>query len=478
MRALEAAHLAQTGASSLSLMERAAQAIARELAGLGVQTAFFVCGVGGNGGDALAAARLFAQSGGRSLVYAPAEARIAGDARVNLLRARETPGVRFVPLDDLKTADACVDGLLGIGLSRPVSGEASACVDALNDWGGAGRPLIAVDIPSGLSAQTGFPLGACVRASRTITFEAPKYGHFVGDALAYTGALTVAPLGIDPALYPPCVQEPTLSDALAALKPRPRVSHKGTFGHLLLIAGSLGYAGAAVLAARAALRSGTGLVTVACPEPIAQILQTAEPCAMVAALPARDAGAALQALLPGKTALAVGPGLGKAAEPGLIAAALSAGLPAVVDADALNALAAHPALRPLLGARHVLTPHPGEAARLLGRKVADPVADALALRMGGAVAVLKGAVSVICGDSTYLRTCGNAGLARGGSGDVLTGLIGALLAQGYAPTDAAWIGAELHGRLGERTCARLGERGMTAGDLISDLPGLFQSHEA
>ncbi|MEG1193758.1 MAG: NAD(P)H-hydrate dehydratase [Clostridia bacterium] len=483
MRAVEARYMADSGTASLELMERAAVQVARQvllLVGGPGKIAAFACGRGGNGGDGYAAARLYANAGGRALVLsALGESELSADARVNCARARATQGVAFIAedaLERLPVPAAWVDALFGIGLARAPGAAVARVIARMARDRAQGAQVVSVDIASGLDALTGGAPGACVCATQTIAFECAKPGHLLGFGPQMSGQLTVAPLGIPESFLPAdALLAPSVQDAREALVPRPRLSHKGDYGHLLVVAGCSGMAGAALLATGAALRSGTGLVTVACPASIAPILQACQPCAMCVALP-ESAGAisaaavpVLEAALAGKTALAVGPGLSRGCAPELIACCLKSELRAVFDADALNLIAAHPALRALLCARHLITPHPGEAARLLGRPMTAPLCDAQALHALGPVAILKGATSLVVGDATYVSTTGCAGLAKGGSGDVLTGMAGALLAQGCPPERAAWVAQVLHGTLGEITARHVGERAMTAHDLLAHL---------
>ena len=268
-------------------------------------------------------------------------------------------------------------------------------------------------------------------------------------------------------------------DLRAALRPRDPLAHKNDFGHLLIIAGSRGMAGAAILATAAALRSGVGLVTVACPESLTPILQIAQPCAMCLPLPERDGALCeealplLQAAFYGKSALAIGCGLSRHASAQIVRVVLESGLPSAVDADALNLIAQEPSLLRLLRDIHVITPHPGEAARLLKRAAKACPEDAHALHALGPIALLKGSVSYICGRNEYASPSGTVGMAQGGSGDALTGILGALLAQGYAPETAAWMASEIHGLAGEAAARRLGTIAMTPEDTIAALSEVF-----
>lgn len=272
----------------------------------------------------------------------------------------------------------------------------------------------------------------------------------------------------------------TMDDLRAALLPRPRDAHKNDFGHLLIIAGSRGMAGAALIATAAALRSGAGLTTVACPQSLLSISQIAQPCAMCVPLPEEDGAIAASAVpilknaLAGKTALAIGCGLSLRASAEIVRFALGCGLPAAIDADALNLIARDDSLRVLLRPHHVITPHPGEAARLLGRSVRSCLEDARALHALGATALLKGATSYIVGAHDWASESGNVGMAKGGSGDALTGVLGALLAQGYPPETAAWMASEIHGRAGERASTRFGIVSMTPQDTVDALIDIFR----
>ncbi len=495
MRDMEQRYFAQTGTPSIELMERAARALCEAiLRRYGAERrAVFACGPGGNGGDGYACARMYAAMGGRCAV-APAAPPRSPDAVEEARRAREA-GVRTVGTAELADApELWVDALYGTGLSRAPEGEAAALIQRMNADRARGAQVIAVDIPSGLNGATGAAFAPCVRADATFTFQYAKPGHYLGDGLDATGALEVLDIGIPAAFYP--ADAPALEDAAdvrALLPDLPRNLHKGRNGRLAIVAGSVGMAGAAALAARAALRGGAGLVTVACPAPVVPIVQTLAPCATCLPLPEADGAlapaseGALSALLAGVDAAVCGCGLSRRAAPEAVRAVLECGAPALLDADALNLIAADPALRALLRPRHVITPHPGEAARLLGRPVVDPIADALALREMGCEALLKGATTVIpVGRAARLSASGCCGMAKGGSGDVLSGLTGALMAQlaargarveGLALAECAAAASELHGAAGEIAQAKLGPRGMCAEDLIGALPEAFLRYD-
>lgn len=490
MRELEARYMERTGRPSLELMERAAGAIVsvigERLCGCEGYTAAFACGPGGNGGDGYAAARLFALRGGRSVVLsATDETRLVGDAQLNCALAHETPRCFFHDVDELASLahpDLWVDALFGIGLTRPLTGAGRALAERMAQDRSHGSIVLSVDIPSGLNGLTGQRLGQAVEADVTISFEHPKLGHLLQDGPDQCGELVVASIGIPDSLLDGLGHAFRVDrdDLIERIKPRRRNTHKGSYGHLLVVAGSRGMAGAAMLCAMAALRSGVGLATVACPESIVPMIQTRVPCAVCAPLPEQDGALSAEAapmiteLLRGKSAVAIGPGLSTRCSDDVVEAVLQCALPTVIDADALNLIAQNAGLKRKLQSHQLITPHPGEAARLLGRPVVSPYEDALALRGLGCRALLKGATTVIAGSKVYLSASGAPGMAKGGSGDALTGVIGALLAQGYDTEAAGFMGSELHGVAGEYASGASGPVSMTAEDLIAQLKEAFR----
>ena len=483
MADMERRFYAASGTRSIALMERAAREFTNVLlqevrAG---ETAFFACGPGGNGGDGLASARMAQQAGVHATAVLAGEV-LSPDARENLERAR-LAGVRILPFcewDASREPDVWIDALYGTGLSRAPEGAARELIRAMNR---SAAPVYAVDIPSGLDGLSGAAYDPAVRAKRTVSFQTAKTGHFLADGLDRTGRLTVRDIGIPDSLLPE--DYALLADA-EVLREEPRRNvHKGVNGHLLLIAGSVGMAGAAALAAGAALKSGAGLVTVACPEEIVPVVQVLAPCAMCAPLPSMDgalspeAARRLPGLFAGKRAVAVGCGLSGRCAEAVVRCVLESDLCVVLDADALNLIAKHD-LCGLLAPRHVITPHPGEARRLLGRAPADPLSDARALAEWGCTAVLKGASRVICaGRETYVSATGAAGMAKGGSGDVFTGVVGAVLCRdGRVEPGRIAAAAEIHGLAGALAQKALGSRGMTARDILDRLPEAFLRYES
>ena len=483
MRSSEQAFFA-SGASSLALMERAAEGLAEKLWEMlreRGKTCVFACGPGGNGGDGYAAARIFTERGGRAIVLPVLPPKTA-DAITNSNRARETvfSFADIQKLDELPRPDAWCDCIFGIGVTRAPEGDCARVIDRMNADRERGSVILSADIPSGLCADTGLVFGKCVHAHATVTFEAYKRGHFLGRGMEFCGQVTVFPLGIARSCLPASPARLTeREDVKKALSVRPRAAYKNQFGHLLVFAGSSGMAGAAVLCAQSAMRSGAGLVTVACPVSIVPIVQTLAPCAMALPLPetqgAANAEAAplLASALRGKTAIAAGPGLSVRAHPECLKVLMKSHLPAVWDADALNILSENRALLSLFTKSHVITPHPGEAARLLGKPCADAVSCARELHSLGVYVLLKGAASVIYGEEITFSASGCEGMAKGGSGDTLTGIVGAFLAQGVKPETALWLASEIHGIAGEIAQERFGAYSMLPSDLVDCLGAAF-----
>jgi ADP-dependent NAD(P)H-hydrate dehydratase / NAD(P)H-hydrate epimerase len=492
MRAIDRAAIEGLGIPALALMERAGRAVADAALGLAGDRGrvLVVCGGGNNGGDGYVAARLLRAWGREARVVAlvPA-ARLSPDARA----VREQAGRAGVPIADVAAVapleagkgDVIVDALLGTGLARAPEGAFAEAIARIEAARGAGARVVAVDVPSGLSADTGRPLGVCVRADRTVTFALQKRGLVQEPGASLAGDVTVADIGIpaEAAARVAATAELVTRDEARALVPaRPREAHKGDAGRVLVVAGSPGKTGAAHLVLAGALRGGAGLVTLASRPEVLPVALAGRPEAMSAALPAGGAlGAAdlapLLAAAKGMDALVIGPGIPRGPETGALLLDLlaRAAVPAVLDADALNALADHglaPGALGALPAPVVLTPHPGEMARLCGLGIADVQADRIGLaseraRTWGAVVVLKGARTVVAGPAgpAAVIPTGNPGMATGGTGDVLAGLAGALLASGIPAAAAARAAAWVHGRAGDLAARRLGERGLLASDL-------------
>lgn len=498
MRDLDRRAMEEFALPGVVLMENAGRAAA-ELADQRFAAAFpgpvlVLCGKGNNGGDGYVIARHLANRGWQveTLVLAPRDV-IRGDAAVNLdILLRSDAAVAFVP-ESAPLAAALgrcaprliIDALLGTGLGSEVDGPFRQAIDWIN---ASSLPVVAVDIPSGLDADSGRAHGAAVQATLTVTFACAKLGQVLHPGAALVGVLEVADIGMPRVLLSQVPDALVLVDRREAsrlLPARSAVGHKGTFGHLLVVAGSTGKSGAAALTAAAGMRGGAGLVTLATAASERATLAAMLTEVMTAALPENGGGIGLQAQAPlrdlaaGKEALALGPGLGQAPETAALVRALVAEcpLPLVLDADGLNALAGH--LEPLARreAATILTPHPGEMARLIGGTVRDVESDRVNVARNFAqqhrvVLVLKGARTIVAFPDGQLRinASGNPGMASGGMGDLLTGLLGALLAQGMQATDAALLGVFLHGLAGDRLAARQGTAGLLASDLLRELP--------
>ncbi len=537
MRGIEAASDA-AGHTYAAMMERAGRATANALmARLEVQgkRILVLVGPGNNGGDGLVAARYLAQAGAEVACYLtrPRDPQKEENMRhvrnLPLLVASDDPGMEGL-LRLAAGADVIVDSLLGTGSTPPVRGTVAdvlrtvrealerrtAPPPAIRSLKGAvpppaARPLIlAVDGPSGLDFDTGALDEAALPADLTVTFAYPKVGHFSFPGAAAAGELLVADIGTDPDLAAEVELEVVTPEMVRAwLPPRPLDAHKGTFGRALVVAGSANYTGAARLAGAAAVRSGAGLVTIALPAPIHTAVAAGLPEATYLLLPhelgvlSGSAAPVLARYLAGYDALLIGPGLGRERETaGFVAKLLGnagqrmvgflrasdepaqaeRGLPPlVVDADGLNILSAWEDWPARLPPGTVLTPHPGEMARLMGGTSAEVQADRVQVarryaRMWGHVVLLKGAYTVVASPAggTVIEPFANPGLASGGTGDVLAGVIVALLAQGVEPFRAAVAGAYLHGLAGELARQKWGMAGMAAGDLIPALTRAWQ----
>ena len=497
MREIDRRCAVEFGIPSLLLMELAGLGAVREM-----ERAFpdmerrrvaVLCGKGNNGGDGFVMARHLANRGAavEAFLFARGE-DLAGDARVNFdiasrmgLRVHSILGAddRAALVEGIARADLLVDALLGTGASGAPQGLLAEAIEAMN---ASGKPVVAVDVPSGLGADAPGPAGACVRATLTCTMALPKPSLLLYPGAAFAGEVRVVDIGAPRALLespdlPLSLLDP--ADAAAAFPPRDPAAHKGTYGHLLVIAGSAGKSGAAALCAMAGLRMGAGLVTLAAPEGLHDTLAARHSEVMVEPLPqtarralARAALPRLRALLEGKTAVALGPGLSTDEETVEVVRALVAEvrLPMVVDADGLNAFAGRMAMLSQAPGPRILTPHPGEAGRLLGMARETLLRDRLALvpdvaRTHSVHLVLKGARTLVADPkgSLAINPTGNSGMASGGTGDLLTGMIGGLLARGVEPGLAARAGVYLHGLAGDLAARAQGPEALVAGDLLA-----------
>ncbi|MDR1102581.1 MAG: NAD(P)H-hydrate dehydratase [Tannerella sp.] len=480
--------------ASIDLVERAATAFVREysLHFTKQRRVIVFAGYGNNGADALAVARLLAEDNYRVEVCLinPAR-RLSPDCELNKARLLTVPKVDFVEVSgDENYAPpklpahevVVIDGLFGSGLNRPLEAGYAGLVEYIHQ---SGAKVVSIDIPSGLFGEDNAanrPQGI-MRADWTWTFEFPKLAFFLSENAPYTGKWNVLPVGIHPAIVEQ-TETPyymlTDEDIPGLIRPRATFAHKGVFGHALLIAGSKGRTGAAVLAASACLRSGAGLLTVHLPFRGETALQTSLPEAMLSLDTNEDFVSELPELTP-YDAIGTGPGLGtQAASQAVLEALLtSAEKPLVLDADALNILSMNRAWIAALPPRTLLTPHPKEFDRLFGDCASGYERLHKAMDMAREhelVIVLKGAYTAICTPegNVYVNVTGNPGMATAGSGDVLTGILLGLLAQGYPPETAAQIGVYLHGLAGNLAAADCSQESMIAGDLIRMLGKAFK----
>lgn len=481
---LDAAAIAG-GIPAIQLMKRAARAAFELLLARfpAPELISVYCGSGNNGGDGYVLAALAAQ---RKLpvqvIQLTVAEKLTGTARQAYNFAVQE-GVSLVPFAQAAApaSGVIVDALLGIGLRGAPEGEFAAAIEQLNQ---TRLPVLALDIPSGLNADTGAVAGAVVQASLTITFIASKRGLLTGRGAAVCGELVLANLDVPAVTYDqtsPSTERLALNELINLLAPRAADAHKGDFGHVMVIGGDTGYGGAALMAAEAAARTGAGNVSVATrPEHVAAILAR-RPEVMACGV---VSGQELEPLLARPTLLVVGPGLGRTPwSEQMLQQAIKSGLPLVLDADALNILAGGRVV-PVTGHQQhgpwLLTPHPAEAARLLGITTAEVQADrfaavrAISVRYNASV-ILKGAGSLVASVDGLVGvvTDGNPGMASGGMGDVLSGILGGLMAQGLSAHDAARLGAVVHACAADLAAEDLGQRSLLATDLIPYLGQLL-----
>ena len=468
LRAVEA-RAAERHGDAFALMARAGQAAWRELLARWpqAQRIVVVCGPGNNGGDGYELCRYAHESGRDARVLRIDAHRPRSELAQRACEAYRAAGGRIKAFSDgFGKAELIVDAVFGIGLSRPPDAESAQVIDAIN---ASGLPVFALDVPSGVDADSGSAPGTAVRAAHTLQFIAAHPGLATGTAAGCAGSLAVASLDTADALADerPAAMRLDATDLPGWMPPRRRDAHKGDSGHVLCIGGDLGTGGAVMLAADAALHCGAGLVSVATQPMHVPALLARRPEVMAQGIESR---AALAPMLGRASVIALGPGLGQGVwGSALYELALAASLPLVLDADALNLLARRAQTLP---ADAILTPHPGEASRLLGFSVAEVQANRYAAarllaEMFGCVVVLKGAGTVIAAPDTIPRViaAGNPGMAVGGMGDLLTGCIAALRAQGLAAFEAACCGALLHAVAGDDAARDAGERGLLPGDL-------------
>ena len=509
MRELDRRTIEEYGVPGEQLMERAGAGVARWVRDLALLRAppvrFVRCiaGHGNNGGDAFVAARYLATWGMDVEVWLAASATdVQGDARGALERLRQTE----VPVREMPGAEAwhamgrtivpretlLLDGLLGTGMHgvpREPTASAIRCLNASADEGAA---VVAIDVPSGMDTDSGEAAAEVVRADLTVSMAFPKRGLLQPGALANVGTLEVVDIGIPAELSVSFEAEQELicaADVRALLPRRAWAAHKGNYGRVLVVGGAAGYAGAAAMATRAAVHAGAGLVSALVPDAVSDVVAGLVPEAMVHAGRSTEQGSLVAAAademsadLDAFDAVLVGPGLTTHPQSlevvrGLLARVQS---PLVVDADALNVCAGHLDMIRNAAGPVIITPHPGEMGRLIGRPAADVQADRdaaarLALEQTGSTVILKGAGSIVLSEGCLpaVNTTGNPGMATGGTGDILSGIAVALLSRKLSPHDAARAAVYLHGRAGDRAAWRLSEASLGAPELLEELPHVF-----
>ncbi len=497
MRKFDRRAVEEFGIPSLTLMEnagrRVAETAASEFGPLTGKRVTILAGRGNNGGDGFVVARYLKDSGAKIRVFLlAAKDDVKGDARVNLDKL-DLPVEANPAMNEIRAAlvdsDLVIDAILGTGIRDDVRGLAADVIEAMNN---SVCKVLAVDLPSGLDTDNGRICGVCVRADCTVTFALPKIGLYTYPGASCVGKMIVGDIGIPPALYEEVNVEVIGDEWVSARLPdRSADSHKGTFGTALVIAGSSGFIGAAALASEAVLRIGAGLSVAAVPGGLQDVLAVKVTEVMTRPLPETEMRAVSHAALnpalelsAKADAVVIGCGLGAWPDTGRFVRKFLrlVDKPTVVDADALNCLSDDPT--PLEGkhADMALTPHPGEMARLLGTNIEQIQSDRVgAVRKAasrfGSVVVLKGAHTLIAEPSgrVFINVTGNSGMATGGTGDVLAGAIGGLLAQGLSPLDAAVCGTYIHGMAGDIAASKLGEPGMIAGDVLRYLPKALKS---
>jgi len=499
MQALDRKAIKECGFPSLQLMERAGEGVVHALekayGSIRKKNISIVVGKGNNGGDGLVVGRLLMKRGANVQTHILADpSTFTGDTLTNFTRYRDIGGTFIAPpplspghiLASLENSELIIDAIVGTGLSKPIEGVFAEIIGSINK---THCPIVAIDIPSGLSGDTGSVLGVAIHATQTVTMAMPKRGLFLGQGITHSGDIVVADIGI-PTTYADeamiTTQMITGSHITAQLPPRPQDAHKGTFGHVGIIAGSVGKTGAAVLTSQAALRTGAGLVSLATPETLNDIFESVLIEVMTVPIPDIPIRAfGLPSITPllefsnGKKAVAIGPGMGSDQETIDVIMALIPQLtiPYVIDADGLNAIATNLAILNTANAPIILTPHHGEMARLLGCTSIDVSHDRLGSatklsKKTSSTVILKGARTLIAHPDGSVDICptGNSGMATGGTGDVLTGIITGLLSQGLSPRNAATVGVYLHGLAGDIASKTHGQCGMIASDIVASIP--------
>jgi len=483
IREIDASTIANEPVASIDLMERAAGAFAaRFVKYFNPSHAVKVfAGPGNNGGDALAIARMLSEKKYQVRVYLiNLSSKLSEDCNINLARLKSlspdivTDIITKTTLPELTEKDVVIDGIFGSGLSRPAEDLAAQIIHHIND---SDAQVISIDIPSGLYGEDNRfnKPENILQADRTLTFQFPFLSFFFADNEQYTGLWEVLDIGLHQDtirnMKSPCISL-DITDIQSILKPRNKFSHKGTYGHALLISGSYGMMGAAVLGAKSCLRGGAGLVTVHVPKCGYSIIQTSVPEALTSIDESELIFTGISDIS-GYSAIGTGPGLGCDAGTinGMKRLLENVSVPLVIDADGLNILSEHKEWYNMLPENTILTPHPGEFDRLTGKSASMYERYLKQLEFSATynvIIALKGAHTIITSPegNTWFNTTGNPGMATGGSGDVLTGLIVSLLSQGYTPLESTIAGVYIHGLAGDLAKTDIGEESLTASDLI------------
>lgn len=488
------------------LMENAGRGAAHILlarfSGIGAKKIGILAGRGNNGGDGFVIARHLAQKGIDVIVYLLSKASLVkGDAHANLelLYRLEIP-VMEIPdrktfLDNrisMRHRDLWADAIFGTGLKSDIEGYIKDVIIFINSLK---KPVMAVDLPSGIDSDTGRVCGEAVRACVTATFGYSKAGHYLSPGAGYSGKVEIIDIGIPPLIADRVApKQHLLSDEIISsyLKPRDRDAHKGNTGHLFIVAGSPGKTGAAAMTAMAAMRAGAGLVTIGVPKSLNPVIEPMILEAMTCPLPENTEGFlsessfdAIMHNLAGKKCLAIGPGLGTDSSTKKLVIKILRGssLPVILDADGLNLLAGETGLLKKLKVPVILTPHPGEMSRLTGKNISQIQEDRISCARDFALEfnvhlVLKGAGTVIAHPDgrVFINPTGNPGMASGGMGDILTGIIAGLVAQGYPAEEAVRIGVYLHGTAGDDLAESMGPFGFLASDVLKSIPAQIGIH--
>jgi NAD(P)H-hydrate epimerase len=500
MREMDHQTIESFGVPGRILMENAGRGATRffleQFEGVENKKVGIVAGRGNNGGDGFVIARYLAQKGMRVTVFLLSQSlKVKGDAAANL-KLLAPLGVPVIEIPDYNTFsahkivmqhhDIWIDAIFGTGLKSEVKGFFKEIIAFINH---SNKPIFSVDIPSGLNSDTGQPCGACIQAHATATFAFAKTGHILIPGAVYTGALEIVDIGIPPHIahnVRPLQFLLTPERIRTALQPRPLDSHKGTTGHLLVIAGSPGKTGAASMTAISALRAGAGLVTVGIPESLNSVIEGQVIEGMTCPLPETNPGIlgdaafkAIMDLLSDKQCLAIGPGLGTAPETQALVHRIiqESTTPIVVDADGLNSLIGHTEILKNLKVPVMLTPHPGEMARLIGSTTREIQKDRVQCARSfveefNTHMVLKGARTVIAhpDGTVFINPTGNPGMASGGMGDVLTGIIAGFVTQGIPVETAAHAGVYLHGAAADTLAEIIGPFGFLATEVMNAIP--------